>query len=80
MNADVRALLLQVSTGLEAIADACDRLLDLEVAASASWVADRLQIAIDGLLSGAPADVAVAGLSEAIAELQSLLSDREGHS
>src|SRR5262245_54428628 len=73
MNADARKLLSQVRIGLDAIAEACDRLPDLELAAHACLVADQLQAAIEGVLQGAPTDEDGACLEEAIAELQALL-------
>lgn len=73
MNTKARKLLSQVRIGPEAIADACDRLPDVEHAANACHVADQLQAAVEAVLQGSPSAEDGACLQEAIAELQELL-------
>src|SRR5262245_28606583 len=73
MSAKAKKLLSQVRIGLEAIADACDRLPDIELAAHACHVADQLQAAVEAVLQGSPTEEDGVCLREAIAELQALL-------
>lgn len=78
MDTNTRALLSQTRLGLAAIADAYDRLLDIETVAYACQLADRMQSGIQAILDARPT---VAGettlLAESIAELRSLLTERE---
>ncbi len=76
MSADTRELLAYVSVGLETIADASDRLPDVEVAAHACLVAERLQLAVEAILQGAATTADLVGLTEAIGEMRSLLRAR----
>lgn len=74
MENDGEALLAQISVGLGAIAAACDRLPDIEVAAATCNLADQLQIATDAMLEGGPLADRRASVRAAIGDLQRLLA------
>lgn len=79
MEIDGEALLAQISVGLGAIAAACDRLPDIEVAAATCNLADQLQVATEAMLHGAATPECRARVRQALGELERLLtSERRG--
>jgi hypothetical protein len=77
VDTDAKALLSQVMIGLGTLADAYDRLLDLEVVAYACQVADRMEAAIGAVLQGLETREDVLFLRGSIAELQAIVEERQ---
>lgn len=78
VDTTARALLSQVMIGLGTIADAYDRLLDLEVVAYACQVADRMEGALGAILAGLHTREDVVFLQGSIAELQAIAREHAG--
>jgi hypothetical protein len=78
VDADTKALLSQIMLGLGTLAEACDRLLDVEVVAYACQLADHMEGAIGAILQGLQTREDSAFLRGSIAELQALVQEREG--
>lgn len=76
MEMEVRALLAQISVGLGTIAAACDRLPDLEVAATACNLADQLQVATEAILQGTSLRESRTVVRDAIADMERVLAAR----
>lgn len=75
-SASMKALLAQVVIGLRTLADASDRLPDIEVAAYAYYVAERLELGVEAVLDEALTDEHLVAIMDAVAGLRGLLATR----
>lgn len=77
MEPEERTALLEVRNGLRALADACVRLPDIEVASCAYALADQLELIVASVLRGGACGTGVAEAARIVGALRVLVHDIE---